>query len=39
MKSILTSRQELILVATSLTLAIVIVFIAVALVGCQAPLR
>jgi hypothetical protein len=39
MKSVLTSRQELILVASSLTLAIMIVFIALALVGCQAPLR
>lgn len=39
MKSALSNRQELMLVITTLTLAIIVVFIALAVTGCQAPLR
>jgi hypothetical protein len=39
MKSVLSSRQELMLVVITLSLAIVVVFIALAVAGCQMPLR
>jgi hypothetical protein len=39
MKPALSNRQELVLVITTLTLAIVVVFIALAVTGCQMPLR
>ena len=39
MKPIWSNRHELMVVVISLTLAIVVVFIALAVTGCQVPLR